>query len=166
MKSNKRNKPIAFLKKFMISSILVLTFFVSSIMMGDIEAQAAWEEEDMDVSYLMLESSLIGYAERQTRGVYLLEGWSSINDAGFWKIGCGGITNAAMECHVGITAIVERKVDGSWARVKSWSAESDYDITVSVSKYLAIVPGYYYRVRCTHYAETDVSTSFTNSLWK
>lgn len=161
----KTNKPIAFLKKFMISSILVLTFFVSSIMMSDIEANAAWEETDVDVSYLMLDDCLIGYAERQTRGIYLVEGCSVINEAGLWTIGCGGITNAAMECHVGITAIVERKVDGSWAHVKSWTAENDYDITVSVSKYLAIVPGYWYRVRCTHYAETDVSTSFTSALW-
>ena len=160
-----RNKSLHFLKKFIISCVLVLTIFASSIMMGDIDAKAAWEETDVDVSYLMLGSSLIGYAERQTRGIYLAEGWSIINEAGPWTIGCGGITNAAMECHVGITAIVERKVDGSWAHVKSWSAESDYDITVSVSKYLAIVPGYWYRVRCTHYAETDVSTSFTSALW-
>ena len=162
----KTNKSITFLKKFIISSILVLTFFASSIMMSDIEVNAAWEESEMDVSYLMLDSSLIGYAERQTRGIYLFEGWSSINDAGLWTIGCGGVTNAAMECKVGISAIVERKVDGSWTHVKAWSATNEHDFTVSVSKYLAIIPGYYYRVRCTHYAETDVSTSCTSALWK
>ena len=161
-----RRKSIDFLKKFLISSILVLTIFASSLMMGDVEVKAAWEETDVDVSYLMLDNSIIGYADRQTRGIYLAEGWSVINDAGAWTIGCGGITNAAIECKVGISAVVERKVDGSWVRVTSWSATKDYDITVSISKYLAVVPGYYYRVRCTHYAETDVSTSFTNGLYK
>ena len=109
-----KNTTYTFLKKILISSVLALTFITSSIVMGDIEAKAAWEEAEMDVSYLMLDTSLIGYAERQTRGIYLAEGWSSINDAGLWTIGCGGVTNAAQRCKVGITAVVERKVDGSW----------------------------------------------------
>lgn len=153
------------MKKKLIAFLMALTFFVSGLGILGVDANAAWEEAEMDVSYLTLDSSLIGYAERQTRGIYLVEGYSSINEAGLWTIGCGGVTNAAMRCKVGITSIVERKVDGTWEYIKSWSQTNENDYTASVSKYLAIVPGYYYRVRSTHYAETDVSTSCTSSFW-
>ena len=162
----KKNQTIMFCKKVILSYVLALTLLAGSFMMGNIEVKAAWEEAEMDVSYLTLDGSLFGYAERQTRGLYLAEGWSSINDAGIWTIGCGGITNAAQRCTVSITSIVERKLDGNWVHVKSWTSTEENSLTASVSKYLAIVPGYYYRVRSTHYAESDVSTSCTSSLWK
>lgn len=162
----KTNRALTVIKKTTLSFVLALTFLAGSLAMGNIEAKAAWEETDVDVSYLFLDNSIVGYAERQTRGVYLLEGCSVINDAGIWTIGCGGITNATQPCTVSVASIVERKVDGSWQHIKAWTSTEENALTTAVSKYLAIVPGYYYRVRSTHYAGTDVSTSCTSSLWK
>jgi len=121
--------------------------------------------EDVEFSYLLTKDALVGYAELKNRGIYLAEGYSIINDAGSGKIGCGGITNATVRCRVSVTAIVERKVNGSWARVTSWTKTNTNALTASVSKYLSVTSGYYYRVRSSHYASTDSSSSWTDGLW-
>ena len=93
-----------------------------------------------------------------------MAGNSIINDAGGGKIGWGGVTNAAVRCKVSVLAIVERKVDGSWVRVTSASAEATNAYSAIVSKTLSVASGYYYRVRCVHYAATDTSSSYTGGL--
>ena len=122
------------------------------------------EVEDMEVSYLMLEDSLIGYAQMQTWGVYLLEGYSVINDAGNSRVGMGGVTNAAKRCTVSVNTILERKVNGSWNRVTSFSSTNENAIYASVSKYVSVTSGYYYRVRSSHIAGSDASASYTDAL--
>ena len=121
--------------------------------------------EDVELAYLLTEDALIGYAELKTRGVYLSEGYSAINNAGAGKIGCGGVTNASLRCQVSVTAIVERKVNGTWVRVTSWTQTNTNALRASVSKYLSVTSGYYYRVRSSHYASTDSSSSWTAGLW-
>jgi hypothetical protein len=88
-----------------------------------------------------------------------------INDAGGGRIGCGGITDAAVKCKVSVNCIVEKKVNGSWSRVTSWSSTNTYAYSASVSKYLSVGSGYYYRVRCNHAAGSDTSNSYTSALW-
>ena len=93
-------------------------------------------------------------------------GTSVIRDAGTGKIVAGGVTNAARQCDVTVNVVVERLSGGSWARVTSWTASDDYAWTVGSSKTLSVGRGYYYRVRCLHFAHTDASSSMTSSLWR
>lgn len=153
------------MKKKLVALLLVMAFAVTGAYAGNVEVQAAGVEEDMDVSYLLLEDALVGYAELRTRGVYLSEGYSSINDAGSGRIGCGGVTNAARRCQVSVNVIVERKSGSNWVRVTSWSQTNSNAYTASVSKYLSVTSGYYYRVRSVHNAATDTSSSSTSALW-
>ena len=141
---------------------MVVAFAVAGFSAGQMEVKAA---EDYDVSYLSLENALVGYMENQTRGVYLLDGYSVINDAGNGRIGCGGQTNAAKRCTVSANVVVERKVNGSWVRETDFSKTSENALTVTASKYLYVAGGYYYRARTMHYAGSDSSASYTDALW-
>ena len=141
---------------------MVAAFAVAGFSAGQMEVKAA---EDYDVSYVSLDNALIGYMENQTRGVYLLDGYSVINDAGNGRIGCGGQTNAARRCTVSANVVVERKVNGSWVRETDFSKTSENALTVTASKYLYVAGGYYYRARTMHYAGSDSSASCTNALW-
>ena len=123
------------------------------------------QEESKDYSYLLTSDAIIGQTALDQRGMYLSYGTSVIKDAGTGKIVAGGITNAARECDVTVNVIVER-LDGGWARVTSWTASNDYAWTVGSSKTLSVGRGYYYRVRCLHFAHTDASSSMTSSLWR
>lgn len=121
--------------------------------------------EDISYSELVTENALVGVAQLQTRGVYLAEGNSVINKISSTKIGAGGSTIAAVKCKVSITSIVERLKDDSWARVTSWTSTTTSGYSASLSKSLTVTTGYYYRVRSSHYASTDVSSSWTGGLW-
>lgn len=122
------------------------------------------QEQEADLSYLMTEDALIGYMEMSTRGIYLMEGTSVINDAGNNTVGAGGTTSAGRFCKVAVLAIVERYANGGWERVTSVSNEKEDALSVTASKYVKVSSGYYYRCRCTHYAGTDVGYSYTNNL--
>ena len=150
------------MKKKLMALLLVMAFAMTGICAGNVEVQA---EEDYDVSYVALENALIGYTENQTRGVYLMDGYSIINDAGNGRIGCGGETNAAKRCTVSANVVVEQKVNGSWTRISSFSKTSENALSVTVSRYLYVAGGYYYRARTMHYAGSDSSASSTNALW-
>jgi len=68
---------------------------------------------------------------------------------------------------VGIAVIVERakEKDESWEFYDSWQ-KFNYDVDkVSSDKELEVEGGYYYRVRCTHSANGDMSSSFTNGVY-
>lgn len=150
------------MKKKLIAFLLVFSFVVTGVCAGNVEVQA---KEDYDVSYASLERTLIGYMENQTRGVYLMDGYSSINDAGNDRIGCGGQTNAAKRCTVTAAVTVEQKVNGSWVNVTNFSKTSEKALSVTVSRYLYVAGGYYYRVRTMHYAGSDSSASYTDALY-
>lgn len=122
-------------------------------------------ETDVAFEELLTDDALVGYAVSQTRGAYLANGYSTINDAGGGQIGVGGITIAAYRCKVSVNAVVERLVNGSWVRVTSFSRTNTNALSASVSKYVLVGSGYYYRVRSTHCASSDTSTSCTSSLW-
>lgn len=131
----------------------------------DLNVNAEEVGETIDFSYLLTDGALIGYMDNQTWGIYLAEGNSIINKISTTKIGAGGITNAAKKCEVSITSIVERKTtSGSWVRVTSWTQTNQNAFTAAISKSLTVGTGYYYRVRSSHYAATDASSSYTDAL--
>lgn len=153
------------MKKRFIMILLVLALFVTSIFTVEIETNAEDIGEDVPYESLLTEDALIGHMQSQTWGVYLSSGTSVINDAGGGKIGAGGTTVASTYCKVTVNAIVERKVNGSWVRVTSWSVSNSNALIACASKTISVASGYYYRVRCTHYAATDASSSYTGALW-
>ena len=121
---------------------------------------------DIEFSELLTDDAIIGYTNQtDIRGVYYLNGKSIINDSGAGKIGWGGITNAARTCKVSVNAIVERLSNGSWTRVTSASNTVASGVMAAVSKTTLVGSGYYYRVRCYHYAATDYSSSWTDALY-
>lgn len=153
------------MRKRLLALFLAAMFCVTGIIAGDAKAYAEDVAQDIEISEIWTEDALVGYAELQTRGLYLAEGVSIINDAGGGKIGCGGITTATVRCKVSVNAVVERKVGSSWVRVTSWTSTNASAYSASVSKTLSVGSGYYYRVRCTHCAASDTSNSCTDSLW-
>lgn len=121
---------------------------------------------DIEFSKLLTEDALIAYANpTDSRGVYYANGMSIINDSGAGKIGWGGATHAARTCKVTVNAIVEKLQNGSWARVTSASNTVASGLVATVSKTTLVGSGYYYRVRCQHYAATDYSSSWTDALY-
>jgi len=152
-------------KKRVLALIFALMFSVSGIMAGDGKVYAEDSVQDVELSEIWTDDALVGYGETQTRGVYLSQGISIINNAGGGKIGCGGITNAAVRCTVSVNSIVEKKVNGSWTRVTSWTTTKTNALTASISKTLSVGSGYYYRVRSLHHAGSDTSNSYTSGMW-
>lgn len=151
-------------KKWMLI-LLAIMICVSGLFCEGFETRAEDMGEDIDFSYLLTEDALVGTTEVQTWGVYLAEGNSYISKISSSTIGAAGDTIAATKCQVAVTAIVERKVNGSWVRVTSWNATTTSGYSAVVSKSLSVGTGYYYRVRCSHYAASDVSSSGTDALW-
>lgn len=153
------------MKKRVVALLLAFLFSVTGMIAGDGKVCAEESVQDVELSEIWTDDALVGYGQSQTWGVYLAEGVSIINDAGGGKIGCGGITSAAVRCKVSVNAVVEKKVSGSWTRVTSWTATKTNALTASVSKTLSVGSGYYYRVRSIHTAASDGSSSCTDGLW-
>ena len=108
----------------------------------------------------------IGYITVQPRGVYLQSGYSQISKVGAGKIAAGGTTTAQkVVSEVSINVNVERKVNGSWEHYTSWTSTKKNAAAVTSSKTLTVPKGYYYRVKCVHYANSDVSSSITGGLY-
>ena len=153
------------MKQRIMAMLLALVLCVTGVFYQGFESKAEDMGQDLDLIYLITPDTLVGNTGNQTRGVYLLEGNSFINAQGSAKIGVGGNTIAANKCKVSVTAIVERKVNGSWVNVTSYTATTASGFSATVSKSLMVSRGYYYRVRCVHYAASDVSSSWTDALW-
>lgn len=108
----------------------------------------------------------IGYITVQTRGAYLQSGYSRISKAGEGKITAGGNTTAHRAVsEISINVNVERKVNGDWEHYTSWTSTKNNAIALNSSKTLKVPKGYYYRVKCVHYANSDVSSSITGGLY-
>ena len=153
------------MKQRVLAMLMAVVLCATCVLNLGFESSAEELGEDISYSELMTENALVGYAENITRGVYLADGYSIINKISSTKIGAGGVTNAAVKCKVTVSAIVERLTDAGWARVTSWTVTETSDYSAMVSKSLTVTNGYYYRVRCIHYASTDRSSSYTNNLW-
>ena len=154
------------MKKRYLSMVLAIITCIFGVIVGDTTVNAAIQSEDIEMSQLMTETTLIGYAQNQTWGVYLSDGNSLINKISSSKLGAGGVTNASVRCTVKVTVILERKnSSGSWERVTSWSQTNNNALYAGISKSVTVPSNYYYRVRSYHYAGSDSATSYTNALW-
>ena len=154
------------MKKWSVTLFLALIIGFCGIINWNVEVRAENTGENIELSEIMTEDALVGYAENQTWGVYFSDGYSIINKISSTKIGAGGVTNANVKCTVKVNAIVEkRNSSGSWERVTSWSVTNQNAYSAIASKSIIVSSGYYYRVRSHHYAGSDSATSFTDALW-
>lgn len=154
------------MKKRVFNILLVIMLCVLGVINPKIDVKAEVVSEDIELSDILTEDALIGYAQNQTWGVYFSDGYSIVNKISSTKVGAGGVTNANVKCRVRVTAILERRnSDGGWGRVTSWSQTNENAYSAVISKTATVATGNYYRVRCYHYAGSDASSSFTNALW-
>ena len=122
----------------------------------------------IDGSYLTHEEESVGYAGAMTRGVDLLVGYSKSVRLGPGLLYAGGSTIAArIVDEVGIAVMVERAQEGddSWTFYDSWTKFNHNIDKVSDNRRLEVEGDYYYRVRCVHSANSDMSSSFTDGVY-
>lgn len=101
-----------------------------------------------------------------SRGIYLKSGSSNIVRAGTGKIGAGGNTvGQKVVSKITVDVTVERYMNGKWGYYTSWVQTNYNSAYVSTSKTLSVPTGYYYRVCCVHYANSDVSGSYTDGIY-
>ena len=130
------------------------------------EVQASDNIECVDGSYLTNDDSSEVTVGSMTRGIYLKSGSSNITRAGTGKIAAGGNTvGEKTVSKITVVVKVQRYVNGYWNSYTSWTATNYNSSYVSSSKTLSVPTGYYYRVCCTHYADSDVSDSYTNGIY-
>lgn len=154
----KKNKILSLI----MTMVMVCALFIST----QKNVQASDIPECVDGSYLTNDDSSEVTVGPMSRGIYLKSGSSNIVRAGTGKIGAGGNTvGQKTVSKITVDVTVERYVNGKWGYYTSW-VETNYNSAyVSTSKTLSVPTGYYYRVCCVHYANSDVSGSFTNGIY-
>ena len=149
--------------RVLFSSMLVFALCVCNM----INVNAEDATECVEGSKLLEEEYSEGTSEMevQARGMYLGSGTSSISKVNTGKIAVGGRTVAQMTVSkISVTVYVEKLVNGSWVSYTSFSGTKYNAVLASASKTLSVPIGYYYRVCCSHRAESDVSDSYTNGI--
>ena len=141
---------------------LGLSFGVST------DTQAASSVKVIDGSKLTTDAESIGYNQKVARGEDLLTGYSKIVRMGPGEIYAGGTTIASHEVErIGVGVIIERakEEDTEWTFYDSWNKFLENTDRVSAKKYLDVEGDYYSRVRTTHSAGEDMSSSFTDGVY-
>lgn len=155
------------LKKGKILSFVMAVIMICGLVVGTQNVvKAADEPICVDGSYLTDDESSEVTVGSMSRGVYLKSGSSTITKAGTGKIAAGGNTVGQKSVSkITVVVAVQQYKNGNWYYYTSWSASNYNSSYVSSSKTLSVPTGYYYRVCCTHYANSDVSDSYTNGIY-
>ena len=156
------------MKKRFSSICLTLVMVTCMLLISFTNVQAGSDEVILDGSYLTHDEESIGYDTKLTRGVDLLTGYSKCVRKGPGLIYAGGTTIAAHTVdQVKIGVVIERaqKGDTQWTFYDLWTKENRNADRVGSNRMLNVEGGYYYRVRCTHSANYDMSSSFTNGVY-
>ena len=156
------------MKKKILSVCCVALLVFSMLFFSTRQVQAATDEPVLDGSVLTQEEESVGYDTKITKGEDLLAGYSKIVRLGPGKIYAGGTTLAAHTVEsVKISVTVERAQEGdtAWKIYDGWQKENNNTDRVGSNRTLEVEGGYYYRVRCTHSANSDMSSSFTDGVY-
>nr|WP_307998136.1 DUF6147 family protein [uncultured Merdimonas sp.] len=156
------------MKKKILSACCIALLVLSMPFFSAGKVQAAADEPVLDGSVLTKENESTGYDTKITRGVDLLTGYSKVVRLGPGKIYAGGTTIAAHDVEsVRIGVMVERAQEGDteWEFYEGWQKENTNTDRVGANRALEVEGGYYYRVRCYHAANDDVSSSFTDGVY-
>lgn len=151
-----------------IVSVCLTALLVGGLSMTSMQEARAAEGRVIDGSKLTHEEESIGYDTKITRGEDLLTGYSKCTKLGKGKIYAGGTTIAAQVVKsVQIVVIVERakEDDTEWSYYDDWRKENKNTNRAMSNRTLYVDGGYYYRVRCTHVANSDMSSSFTDGIY-
>ena len=95
-------------------------------------------------------------------------GYSKCTKLGKKKIYAGGTTIAAHTVKsVEVAVLVERakEEDTEWSYYDGWQKENLDSDRANSNRTLYVEGDYYYRVRCTHVANSDMSSSFTDGIY-
>lgn len=155
------------MKRKLLSICCAVALMAGMLSIATVESRAA-EQRMIDGSYLTHEDESVGYDTKITRGEDLMTGYSKCTKLGAGKMYAGGTTIAAHKVdEVGIFVIIERakEEDEAWSYCDSWEKRLENTDRVGSSRSLLVEGGYYYRVRCIHSANSDVSSSFTNGIY-
>ena len=157
-------------KRRLLSFCCTFALLVGMVMISTVDSQAALDSEELmiDGSYLTHDDESVGYDTKITRGVDLLTGYSKCVRVGPGKFYGGGSTIAVHTVEdIGVGVSVERakKGDDRWTGYRAWLKFNQDADRVASSKMLDVDGGYYYRVSCTHSANSDVSSSFTDGIY-
>ena len=155
------------MKKRILSALCVALLFFSIPFFTAVPAQAA-DSPVLDGSMLTQSKESIGTDTKITKGVDLMAGYSKIVCLGPEKIYAGGTTIAAHDVEsIKISVTIERAQEGdtAWKIYDGWQKENTNTDRVGSNRMLEVEGGYYYRVRCTHSANSDMSSSFTNGVY-
>lgn len=150
------------MKKRLLSVVCVMAMILS---VSIINVRAS--EQMVDGSYLTNDEESVGEAVLVMRGDDLQAGTSKVSKVSSTSIAAGGTTAAKHAVsEIGVAVAVERLKVGtsSWSFYRSWEATKTNTGSVFSSRTLTVSKGYYYRVRCTHWANSDVSTSSTSGI--
>ena len=156
------------MKKRAVSCICTLVLVLGLMMSTGLDSKASDSRPMLDGSYLTNETESTGTDIKLTRGENLQTGYSKIRKLTTGELYAGGTTIAQHTCEsVQITVMVERAHwdDEEWEYVDSWHKENTNADLVSTSKKLTVEGGWYYRVRCTHSADGDMSSSATDGIY-
>ncbi len=156
------------MKKKISTICLTLVMVTCMLLISFTDVQAGSDEVILDGSYLTHDEESIGYDTKLTRGVDLLTGYSKCIRKGPGKIYAGGTTIAAHtvdQVKIGVVVERARKGDTEWTSYTGWTKENRNADRVGENRFLDVEGGYYYRVRCTHSANYDMSSSFTNGVY-
>ena len=146
-----------------IVSVCLTAMLVGGLSMTSMQETRAAEGKVIDGSELTHEEESIGYDTKITRGEDLLTGYSKCT-----KLDNGGTTVARQVVKsVQIAVIVERakEEDKEWSYYDNWKKENKNTNRAMSNRTLYVDGGYYYRVRCTHVANSDMSSSFTDGIY-
>lgn len=151
---------------------------VCTMLFGQVLNAAAGETEQklVDGSYLTMEDSSEGFTESNPllRGEHLMDGNSGISKAGNGRIYAYGATTADHTVDfIAVIVFVDKynETTGRWGQIATWTVEDENTYYVSSGKVVIVERGYYYRVRCEHFAGNksdpmyDSDASFTNGIF-
>ena len=151
-----------------IVSVCLTAMLVGGLSMTSMQEARAAEGKVIDGSVLTHDEESIGYDTKDTRGVDLMTGYSKCTKLGKGKIYAGGTTIARQVVDsVQIAVIVERakEEDTAWSYYDNWHKKNPNTTRAMSNRTLYVDGGYYYRVRCTHVANSDMSSSFTDGIY-
>lgn len=129
----------------------------------------------VDGSYLTYEEYSRGISSNpMLRGEHLMTGDSIITKTGNGKIYTYGETTANHDVDfVAVLVYVDQydESDGLWGQIDARAKDARDTYYVISTKTLAVERGYFYRVRCEHFAGNDEdemhdsAVSYTNGIW-
>lgn len=153
------------------SLILSLVLCVASLTMSANASDREYHVGDIvDGSLLTEDTSSEATGQHLTRGTYLANGSSNLQDCGNGVLLISGETTCyRTSSSIQVTLFVERLVDGEWQSVSQRTYTNNNDYIASGGYYLTVSTGYFYRVVGSHSVSTngvyESTTSRTNGIW-